>query len=158
MRQHGETSSHCGSEGDLHLNTHTLQDVPVMVTVQKILLIMSVTKSLRIILPTMFHPLAKLHVKDLYAAIVPLENQKIPMGDHLYLALKAAQLWEHVQTMKTMELLEVMVAAVHCASAMAVPHKDLPENVLVAYLCLFLLRKVATDCKDRQEAAALASS
>ena len=56
-----------------------------------------------------------------------------------------------------MEPLKVMAAAAHCANAMAVPHMDLLENVLVAYLCPFFLRKVATDCKDWQEAAASAS-
>ena len=56
-----------------------------------------------------------------------------------------------------MELLKVMVAAAHCANAMAVPHMDLLEDALVACLCPFLLRKVATGCKDWQEAVASAS-
>ena len=60
-------------------------------------------------------------------------------------------------TMMMMEPLRVTVAAAHCTNAMVVPHMDLLKHVLVACLCPFPLRKVATGCKDRQAAAASAS-
>ena len=92
VRQRGETSSHCGSEDVLYLNTHKLQGVPVMVAVPNLAFNNAYTQI------ALYHHANHFpsnnvapcdwannsQPMDLYAAIVPLENQKVPMDNRLY--------------------------------------------------------------------------